>query len=104
MDKRLARIPAKKPHMKDNTNDASTSEQENDRADAFPIRSTSFLSAALGGKNNGELIRSVKKSGSKFWNDQHYPKYGFTATIKNAEMCVMPLSSESMKPSVSETF
>lgn len=49
MDKRLKRILAKESHIEDNPNDVSTSEWENDSADASPTPGTSCLSDTLWG-------------------------------------------------------
>lgn len=107
MDKWLKKIPAKKPRIEDNTNNASTSEQqENGRADSSPTPSTSSSSATLRGKNNDDLIRSDKKSAKKIRNYQEdYLKYGFTSTIFNDEprpkciLCLEILANDSMTPS-----
>jgi len=47
--------------IEDNTNNASTCEQENSRADSSPNPSTGSSSATLEGKNNDYLISSDKK-------------------------------------------
>ncbi|CAM4646942.1 unnamed protein product [Lepidochelys kempii] len=107
MDKWLKKIPAKKPRIEDNTNNASTSEQqENGRANSSPTPSMSSSSPTLRGKNNDDLIRSDKKSAKKIRNYQEdYLKYGFTSTIINDEphpkciLCLEILSNDSMKPS-----
>lgn len=59
----LKKIPAKKPCVKNNTNNTSTPEQDGGRADVSS--SMSSLSATSWGKNNHNLIRSEMKSASK---------------------------------------
>ena len=51
-------------------------------------------------KNKDELVRSVKSTDSKFSSYQYYLKYEFATTIISAEMYIIPLCYNTMKPSL----
>lgn len=97
----LKKIPAKKPCVKNNTNNTSTPEQDGGRTVSSGLSS---LSATSWGQNNHNLIRYEMKSALKLKISRDNLKHGFpiTAVLMTSLALsvhrILGLSDEQQKP------